>query len=314
MDLRDDVGGLCDITVLGGGDDLHWGDSQLLAMGLGVGFARGGQSLASGLRILGESDSGIAIDYLECATQDRRKRSTIFAERNVLYSREMTLEMFEGASRRAAEAIDRLIGITDGEYILFFSAQQLRQSNLCDIGILKFVNQNESRILTGLRQRGRIGFEQANGAGDHLTKGSKIILGEHAGDAAEYCRNLLATGDQFRHRQLFCVFRLGGARRRNLACDHLLYVPLVLIDVDEFVFATREEGAKVVQEFPGCRRLDEELEGQFVQSAPQVDEQVEVVDDFEASFRILQQPECIRMEGRGAKSNISAEFRCHSRP
>ena len=147
-----------------------------------------------------------------------------------------------------------------------------------------------------------------------MPKGAEIVLGEHAGDASEHSSDLLASRYQLRHGQLFRIFRLRGARRRNLAGHYLLYITLVLIDVDEFVFATREESAKVIQEFSRCSRLDEELQRQFVQAASQVDEQVEIIDYFEAALRIFQQPERIGMEGRGAKSNVSAQFRRYPGP
>ena len=55
--------------------------------------------------------------------------------------------MIESTRRRPAKTVDCLVRIAYGEHVRSLTRQQARQFNLPDIGILKLVDENESRTL-----------------------------------------------------------------------------------------------------------------------------------------------------------------------
>ena len=86
----------------------------------------------------------ILVDQGEGAAQDRRGGAAILFQNYPLSVGEMTVEKIEGRAGRAAEAVDRLIGIADGEDVSARSGEARENLNLREVGILKFVGQDEA--------------------------------------------------------------------------------------------------------------------------------------------------------------------------
>src|SRR5580704_19396670 len=105
----------------------------------------------------------------------------------------MMLEQGKSRARCAPKSINSLIGIADGKYIAFLARQFLKNLDLGDIGILKFVDKNESRAFSFRRKRGFVLMKQRMSMRDHVAKSAQIFLAQHLFDRGEDAGNFPAS-------------------------------------------------------------------------------------------------------------------------
>src|SRR5579859_1263694 len=96
-------------------------------------------------KIESRTDRRIAADGFETGTQDRNGGAVVALEHHSAGLRKALEECQEGAARGAAETKDGLVRIAHGKNILLFPTQQRSEFDLRDVGILKLVDQDETR-------------------------------------------------------------------------------------------------------------------------------------------------------------------------
>src|SRR3984957_2020136 len=89
---------------------------------------------------------GILIDQSKCAAQNRRGRTPGLLEHSQLEIREAAMKQFERGTRRPSKPVDRLIRIADCKDVPFRARDPGQNLNLSEVGVLKFVSQNEARL------------------------------------------------------------------------------------------------------------------------------------------------------------------------
>ena len=92
-------------------------------------------------------NDGVAGYCLISTAQYRWSGATILRHADALHTARTKRreELLEDTAGGAAEAIDRLVRIADGEDVSFCPGQQTRHSKLRNIGILELVNQDKAR-------------------------------------------------------------------------------------------------------------------------------------------------------------------------
>ena len=68
-----------------------------------------------------------------------------FSKTTRFAAREVSLKQFESLARGSAETIDSLVRIADGEQVPFRPGQASKNFDLGEVGVLKFVRENEPR-------------------------------------------------------------------------------------------------------------------------------------------------------------------------
>ncbi len=122
-------------------------------------------------------------------------------------------EFLERRGRSSAEAVDRLVGISDREKILFGPGQKLRQFDLRQVDVLELVEQQEARAaLLGCPQRFVI-LQQFQRARDHVGEGAEVFLREHLLDLLECAGDLVAARQHFVARHALGLLRAYDARQ-----------------------------------------------------------------------------------------------------
>ena len=86
----------------------------------------------------------ILVDQGKRAAQDRRGRSAIHLQHNAFGTRELSIEQLESRARCAAKPVDGLVRIADRKDIPFRAGEASENFDLGNIGILKFVRQDEA--------------------------------------------------------------------------------------------------------------------------------------------------------------------------
>ena len=115
-----------------------------------------------------------------------------------MFCRRITPQKFiKGRTRCAAKLIDRLIGIADGKNVGLVPGQQISQLDLPQIGILKFVNQQEAgAALFALPPLG-VRAQQPHRVADHVPKGAQPLSAQQIFHRMESRGNLAAALDGF---------------------------------------------------------------------------------------------------------------------
>ena len=62
------------------------------------------------------------------------------------------MKMLEGLAGSATEAVDGLVGVADGEEISLRTGEARKNFDLSEVGVLKFVGENEASAAAGLGQ------------------------------------------------------------------------------------------------------------------------------------------------------------------
>src|SRR5579863_9379158 len=94
----------------------------------------------------------VLIDQREGAAQDGRSRAPVLLQHNELCRRKMPMKQLERGARRPAEAIHRLVGISDGKYVPTPAGNAGENLHLREICVLKFVCKDEAGAGLCLRQ------------------------------------------------------------------------------------------------------------------------------------------------------------------
>ncbi len=225
----------------------------------------------------------IFVDQGEGAAQDRRGGAAILLEHDSFGVGEVAVEQFEGRAGCSAKAIDGLVGIADGEDVSVRAGQAGQNLDLGEVGVLKFVGQDEAGAGTRLGQNIFIAMQQGMRARDHVAEGAEILFlqpalhgGEDAGDLAAAAQNLGILED---------VLGFHDARHGNFAAFQALDVSRVFFGRDQFVVAAADELQQVVQELGNVGGADVVLEMQLANAAAQVDPEIFFVEDAEILVR-----------------------------
>ena len=96
----------------------------------------------------------IFVDQSKGAAQDRRGRTAVFFKDNALGIGKVTIEQLKGRAGRPAKAVDRLVRVSDGEDVALWPSKPRENLNLGEVGVLKFVGEDEARPRTRLGQNG----------------------------------------------------------------------------------------------------------------------------------------------------------------
>src|ERR1019366_186382 len=186
--------------------------------------------------------------------------------------------------RRAAEAVDRLVRIADGKHIGLVSHEQAGQLDLGDVGILKLVDQHETRTLLSARQVGGVLLiaQQRYGAGDDVAVGAEVLRRQQIFGIAKDPRDLVATAEYFVIRHRLGIFCAPDARQRKLFALQLRYVGVIVVGRAQLVVAALEETNQPFEEFAGSGGLNVVAQPQVLDAAAQQYIEVLVVDQFEA--------------------------------
>ena len=106
----------------------------------------------------------------------------------------------------ATKPVDGLIGISDAEDVRFGSRQRRKNLDLREVGILKFVDQDETGAGALSSQQLLVAGEQLVGTRDHVAERAQIFFAQPALSGGEDTGNFLAASDDLGIAQL--IFRL----------------------------------------------------------------------------------------------------------
>src|SRR6267142_2016216 len=87
-------------------------------------------------------------------------------------------EQLKTAERRTAKAVDGLIVVADRENILGIIDQQLEQAQLCDVSVLKFVNENVTKAILQRGAEGGVALQQTDCSGDKSSEGRALLFAQ----------------------------------------------------------------------------------------------------------------------------------------
>src|SRR5262249_28240999 len=121
--------------------------------------------------VIGPDNRRVTGDHRKSAIQDVGARTMVALQRHRPRGGESPQELLEGAARCPAKTIDGLVRIAYREDVLLVACQQLPELDLADVGILKFINENEARTLAFLLEQLRITAQQIDCMHDHVTEG-----------------------------------------------------------------------------------------------------------------------------------------------
>src|SRR5438876_5072355 len=103
------------------------------------------------------------------------ERRGIFAR---LPARKTLEEKLKAAEGGAAETVDGLVVIADGENVLTIAGEEFEETELRDVGVLEFVDQNVAEFVLQRRSNGRIFFEQVDRASNQGTERDALLFAE----------------------------------------------------------------------------------------------------------------------------------------
>ena len=126
----------------------------------------------------------------------------------------MPLKKGKSSARRSAESIDRLIRVSHREYVAFTPRQLLQNSDLREICILKFIDQNETRALTFPSQQFGVACEQCMSTRDHVAERTQVLVAEHRFDRCEDIVDLAAALDYLCIPETLRILRFTNPRDR----------------------------------------------------------------------------------------------------
>ena len=92
----------------------------------------------------------ILVDQGEGAAEDGSGRTAVLFEDYPFGAGKVTIEKLEGRAGCPAKAVDGLVGITDGEDVATGSGKAGENLNLGEVGVLKFVGEDEAGAGTRL--------------------------------------------------------------------------------------------------------------------------------------------------------------------
>src|SRR5712675_1261757 len=184
-------------------------------------------------------------------------------------------EQLKAAERRTAETIDGLIVVADRENILGIIDQQLQQSELRDVGVLKFVNENVAKAILQRGAKGGVALQQTDCSGDQSSEGRALLFPQQLFASTVGASNLLFAGHgffAFRERVGIEVGTLGLK-----LCGELVDVSLIIVTRDQLILAAREKLHEIIQELPGLGQATVAVELQPRKIAAQQNPMIELV-------------------------------------
>src|SRR5712672_1919084 len=238
----------------------------------------------------------VLADDLRSDAQDIRSGAVIFSQADTEPGGVLTFapagkafqEQLKAAERSAAKAIDGLIVVADRENILGIIDQQLEQAQLCDVSVLKFVNENVTKAILQRGAEGGVGLQQTDCSGDQSSEGRALLFPQQLFAGAVGAINLLFAGDGF----FAFRERVGvqfGAFVLKLRGE-LVDVSLIIVRRDQLILATREKLHEIVQELPGLGQAAVTIELQPRKIAAQQNPMIELVQHAALRAGIFQEP------------------------
>src|ERR1700693_1551798 len=109
----------------------------------------------------------------------------------------MPAEQLDRGAGCAAKAIDGLIRISNGEDVCFGSGQRCENLDLREVGVLKFVDENEGGAGSLRGEQLFVGRKQFVRPYDHVAERTQIFFPEPALGCGEDAGNFLTAGDYF---------------------------------------------------------------------------------------------------------------------
>jgi hypothetical protein len=179
---------------------LHGKCGQRLALMAGFFFAgrlQRSAAIGEGGGLAGAKDGRIFIDDGEGTLQNRGGGATVLAENHQFGLSKMAAEEMKSGAGRATETVDGLIGITDGKDVGLGAGERRQNFDLREVGVLKFVDQDEAGAGAFLRQQFFVAGEQFVGPGDHVAERTVIVFAQPALGGGEDAGNFLAASDYF---------------------------------------------------------------------------------------------------------------------
>src|SRR6266567_4572499 len=101
--------------------------------------------------VLGEY-RGIPVDQSKCTAENRRGGPAVLFQHDPSGVGEVAIEELEGCAGCATKAVNRLVGISDSEDIALRTSKAGENLNLREVGVLKFVGEDEAGAGTRLGQ------------------------------------------------------------------------------------------------------------------------------------------------------------------
>ncbi len=176
----------------------------------------------------------------------------------------------------STKAIDGLIGIADAEDVRLGSRQRRENLDLREVGILKFVDQNEADARALRSQHLFVARQQLVGPRDHVAECAQIFFAQPALGGGKDAGNFLAASDHLGIAQLIFRFRNPGNRRfAALQPRNVLRVPF---GRNQFVVTPAEEAQQIVEKLPHIRCPDVVFEMKLVNSLAQINPEIFFVE------------------------------------
>ena len=147
----------------------------------------------------------------------------------------MPAEQVEGCAGCAAEAVDSLIGVAHAENVSVGAPEQGQNIDLGEVGVLKFVNQDEAGAIALRCQNGGIAREHGVCPRNHVGERAQIFFPQPLFRSGIDARDFLAAGDDFLVGQL--LFGFGHPRNLRFAALQAGNILRVLFRRDQFVVA-----------------------------------------------------------------------------
>src|SRR5579862_7566252 len=188
----------------------------------------------------------------------------------------------EGCAGSAAEAIDGLIGIADGEDIAFFASESLHDLDLCEVGILKFVKEDKARRPPLVGKNRAVVLQQIEGASNLLGERAYVPLLQHTFHSGENPRDLLTAAVNVSLAKSLHIFRFADPGDGHFAATHLADEFRIFRGSDQLILATAHEVEEIEKKLCGIRGFDEILEIEFAEMAAKENPEISVFDEIKA--------------------------------
>src|SRR6266404_309139 len=135
----------------------------------------------------------IPVDQGKRTSENRRGGPAILLQHDPFGVGEVTIEELEGGARCATKAIDRLVGVSNGEDVALSTGEAGENLNLGEVSVLKFVGENEAGAGPRLGQNILVAVQHRMRARDHVAEGAEILVPEPALHRGEYAVDLAAA-------------------------------------------------------------------------------------------------------------------------
>ena len=223
-------------------------------------------------------------DDLGGDAEDVGCRAVIFGERHAIFrgiaagfpAGEAFEEELEAAERCAAETVDGLVVVADGDDVAWLGGEEMEEFELGDVGVLKFIDEDVFEALLEFFADVGVVADEVNRAGDKSAEREEVFLAE------DFFTHFISAGDFFLEGDIFEAFGEGVFIDELLVDEEIGFefvsVGLEIVAGDEFVLAAGEKFEEVAEELAGLGEAAKffELEARHVAA-----EENPVIDVFE---------------------------------